>query len=94
MEIVCNHCSRSGEPIINKSGPHHSAHCSFCGKWIKHIRQQPSDDFELFFGKYKGRTVKSMIPHKEEREYLVWLYDNAKTLKQTQKRILETLLHL
>lgn len=93
MELTCKKCGAIGDPIIKDNPPHKSAYCSACGSWITHVRQQPIDDFTLYFGKYKDRNVKSMTS-KEERQYLVWLYDNATSLKQNQRKILENLLHL
>ena len=94
MELTCNHCSSTSEPRIKESGPHLSAYCGNCGRYIKHIRQQPEDDFTLFFGKYKGRNVKSMLTTKEERDYLLWLYDKATSLKANQRTIIANLIHV
>ena len=91
--MLCKKCGEV-EPIIKDNPPHKSAYCSVCGTWLTHVRQQPEDDFTLFFGKYKGRNVKSMLTTKEERDYLLWLYDKATSLKANQRTIIANLIHV
>lgn len=93
MELICKSCGVT-EAYITDNPPHKSAYCQKCGSFIKHVRQQPEDDFILFFGKYKGRNIKSMIEDKIERSYLVWLHDNANTLKESQRFIIRKLIHV
>jgi uncharacterized Zn finger protein len=92
--MKCLKCSSDLPPIIKETPPHKTAYCANCGQYIKHVRQQPEDDFTLFFGKYKDRNVKSMLEVKEEREYLVWLFDKATTLKDNQRHIIKKLIHV
>lgn len=94
MVATCHRCGSEDQPIIRDNTPHKSAYCTHCGAWITHVRQQPPDDFILFFGKFKGRNVRSMLETKEERDYLVWLYNNATSLKQNQRTIIANLLHV
>lgn len=94
MNIECKECGCISEPIIKENPPHRSAYCPECGKFNKHIPNLDRDDFVLYFGKYKDRNVKSMLQNKEERSYLVWLYDKATSLKDWQRNIIKSLLHV
>lgn len=94
MDITCYKCGLIDEPEIRINNMHKTAYCKGCGQYIKHLPPDNKTDFELYFGKYKGRTVKSMLESKEERDYLLWLHDKATTIKQWQKVIIAKLLHL
>ena len=50
------------------------------------------DDFVIYFGKYKGRNIKSMMETKEEREYLLWL-TTLDNIKDWQKKIILQHIH-
>jgi hypothetical protein len=50
------------------------------------------DDFVLYFGKHKGRNVKSMLSSKDERQYLLWLTTLENT-KDWQKKIILQHIH-
>ncbi len=50
------------------------------------------DDFVIYFGKYKGRNVKSMLTTKDERQYLLWLTTLENT-KDWQKKIILQHIH-
>ena len=91
--MICKMCSYNGEVETIINGPHISAYCKGCGVFLKHVPKNIlNDDFVLYFGKYKDRTVKSLIEGtKEEYNYLVWLRDNAKNLKPNQIEILKKL---
>lgn len=88
--LTCKDCGHTGIPATSKNGVHISAYCMECGSFQKHLPQNPiADDFVLYFGKYKGRNVKSLVGStKEEFEYLVWLKNNATNLKSNQLQIL------
>jgi hypothetical protein len=93
MYLTCKQCGHTGLPQTTKKGPHISAYCMGCGCWIKHLPQtEITDDFILYFGKYKGRSVKSMVnTTPEEFNYLVWLRENNTNLKEKQVLILKNL---
>lgn len=82
-----------GIPRTQKNGNHISAYCMECNGFIKHLPQSNiTDDFVLYFGKYKGRNVKSMVGNTtEEFNYLIWLRDNGTNLKDNQLLILQNL---
>lgn len=94
MELCCKQCGLIAPPEVREVPPHKTAYCSGCGAYIKHLRQQPDDDFTLFFGKFKGRNVKSMTATQEERGYLLWLYEKATTLKEHERTIIKSLIHV
>jgi hypothetical protein len=93
MKLTCKDCGHTGIPATSKNGIHISAYCMECGGFIKHLPQEKiENDFILYFGKYKGRNVKSMVGNtKEEFDYLIWLRDNAKNLKESQVLILNSI---
>ena len=50
------------------------------------------NDFKLTFGKYKGRSVQSMVGNTtSEFQYLIWLRENAANLTITQHEILKNI---
>lgn len=95
MELTCKNCGLIDSPLVRENPPHFSAFCKGCGKWIKHVSvDRKVNDFTLYFGKFKDRNIQSMLQDKQEREYLVWLYDKATTIKQWQSDILKSVLHV
>jgi hypothetical protein len=78
---------------MRKTGIHTTAYCIECNGYIQHMPRRSDDDFVLYFGKYKGRNVKSMLQSKDEREYLVWVY-SLETTKDWQKRIISKHIHV
>jgi uncharacterized protein (DUF3820 family) len=68
--IICQKCGLINDYAVQQSGPHKTAYCNGCGKYIKHITQ--GNDFEIPFGRYKGRMLSSMVSS-EEINYLKWL---------------------
>jgi len=94
MELACKKCGVIDAPEIRQNGPHKTAFCKSCGAYIKHLSSPDRDDFTLFFGMYKDRNIKSMLADPRERDYLVWLFDKATTIKDWQKKILQQHLKL
>ena len=94
MELTCKKCGLIGKPEIRVGDVHTTAYCTCCGNYIKHLPPDNKTDFELYFGKHKGRTIKSMLQSKEDRDYLLWLHDKATTIKEWQKKVIANLLHL
>lgn len=90
MELYCKSCSKDIEPIIKKRGIHTSAFCPICDSYIKHVTQQ-SDDFIMYFGKYKGQSIKELASTKDGYNYLLWVLNNI-SLKPKYKAILEDVL--
>lgn len=56
-----------------KAGPHVKAVCNECGSYIQFLPQGATDETIMYYGKYKGKTLKEIPP-----DYLVWMYDNSK----------------
>ena len=54
--------------------------------------KRKEDDFVIYFGKHKGRNIKSMLETKEEREYLLWL-TTLDNIKDWQKKIIFKHIH-
>lgn len=90
-KLTCKKCGLIDVPNMKHSEIHCTAYCKGCGSYIKHVSQRPcEDDFILHFGKYKGRSVQSMVGNTtEEFNYLIWLRDNATSLKPWQLEILK-----
>lgn len=94
MKFTCAKCGFHGIPKTEKSNVHIKASCFDCGAFIKFLSQSDTeDDFKLYFGKFKGRNVKSMVGNtKEEFDYLKWLLNqNYIVLKNNQIEILKKL---
>jgi uncharacterized protein (DUF3820 family) len=68
--VTCNRCGLIDDYAIKISGPHKSAYCNGCGRYIKHLPQ--NTEFIMPFGKYKGRHLSSMVSV-EEIGYIKWL---------------------
>ena len=94
MKLTCVKCGHTGIPKTEKSNIHIKATCFECGSFIKFLPQNSNDeDFILYFGKYKGRSVKSMVGSTtDEFQYLKWLLaQDVVTLKNNQVLILQKL---
>jgi len=94
MKLTCKKCGYTGIPKTEKSNVHIKASCFECLSFIKFLPQNvDEDDFILYFGKYKGRSVKSMVGNTtEEFQYLRWLLNQDYiTLKNNQILILQKL---
>ena len=93
MEFTCKSCGAiSQNATMRQTGIHTTAYCIECNSYIKHMPKRKSDDFVLYFGKYRGRNIKSMLGAKDEREYLVWLTTLENT-KDWQKKIILQHIH-
>lgn len=92
MQVECTACGCVSQAAIRPNGPHLSAYCPECGKWIKHIPRNDRDDFILYFGKFKDRNVRSMTETPDERSYLRWLLNDCNTIKEWQRDILKDIL--
>jgi hypothetical protein len=94
MKLTCSKCGHTGIPKTEKSNIHIKASCFECGSFIKFLPKNSDDeDFILYFGKYKGRSVKSMVgSNVEEFQYLKWLLNQDYIkLKNNQVLILQKL---
>jgi len=69
LQVICPKCSSSNYRVEQR-GIHKTAFCQECDAYIKNLPQGVPTT--LFFGKYKGRTIESMM-EKDEVGYLVWL---------------------
>lgn len=92
MKLTCSKCGHTGIPKTEKTNIHIKASCFECDSFIKFLPQNSDeDDFILYFGKYKGRSVKSMVGSTtEEFQYLKWLLNQDYIkLKNNQVLILQ-----
>lgn len=69
LKVNCPKCG-SSDYRIEPRGIHKTAYCNQCDAYIKNLPQGVPTT--LFFGKYNGRTIASMISE-EEIGYLKWL---------------------
>lgn len=69
IQVTCPKCG-SSDYRIEPRGIHKTAFCNDCDSYIKNLPQGVPTT--LFFGKYNGRTIESMV-HPEEVRYLQWL---------------------
>jgi len=77
-DVTCTNCGLINDFETRISGPHKSAYCNGCGKYIKHLPQE-NPKLKLYFGKYIDREISSMTL-KEEIEYLKWVLEKHTTL--------------
>ena len=80
-DIICTRCGLVNDYRTEKAGPHIKAVCNGCDRYIKFL-PQGNEEPTLYFPKYKGRTVKSMVAP-EEISYLKWLLGNVTKLDNT-----------
>jgi uncharacterized protein (DUF3820 family) len=74
-DVVCNRCGLVNDYTTREAGPHVSAVCNGCDRFIKHIPQDKP--FLLPFGKYKGTPLTDMVTD-DQVKYLHWLKGVAK----------------
>lgn len=79
--IICQNCGSVDDYNIQQRGTHKTAYCNSCDRYIKHLSQ--GLPIKLYFGKYLGREVQSMV-EPEEIEYLKWLLNGG--IKQKNLR--------
>lgn len=72
MEIVCKKCGSINDYKTQLKNNQNTAWCNVCGSFIKNI---PYAEPALYFGKYKGRKIKSLTTP-EETQYLHWLINS------------------
>ena len=70
--ITCRRCGSVDDYSTSRSGQHIKATCNKCGSYIQFVPQGGPPT--LFFGKYKGREISTMITV-DEINYLHWLLD-------------------
>lgn len=69
-DITCKKCGSVDNYKVEDRGLHKTAYCIPCGAYIKNLPQ--GKPITLFFGKFNGRTIDSMI-EPDEIQYLKWL---------------------
>lgn len=69
-DIICQRCGSVNDYREEIKGPHKTAICNGCDRYIKHLSQ--GNPTVLYFGKYKGRELSSLTSD-EEKRYLEWL---------------------
>lgn len=85
MTIECQNCGLVDDYTIQQAGPHQSAYCNGCSKYIKHIPQ--NKPVTIYFGKYKGRELAS-LKSEDELRYLTWL-TNTGNIKPNLKTAID-----
>lgn len=73
LKVTCPKCGSSNYRVEPRN-IHQTAFCNDCDAYIKNLPQ--GKPITLFFGKFNGRTISSMI-EPEEIRYLQWLADKA-----------------
>lgn len=86
MEVTCIRCGLIDDYEVRQSGPHKTAYCNGCGKYIKHLPQENSN-LKLYFGKYKDREITSLTG-KEEVDYLKWVLERHTTLSDKYRIVI------
>lgn len=82
QDITCNNCGLVNEYEIRQAGPHQSAYCNGCGRYIKHIPKPVSSDTVIQFGKYKGTSLKDFTTP-EHVSWLNWLLRSCELERPT-----------
>lgn len=70
--ITCKRCNTTDDYRVEQKGPHQTAICNGCGKYIKHLPQ--NNEARLYVGKYSGQLISEI----KDVEYLHWVWDNVK----------------
>jgi hypothetical protein len=79
-DIICKRCGLVNDYYTVQVKMHIKAMCNECNKYIKFIPQE--QEVKLWFGKYKYRTIKSMVSE-EELNYLEWIKNGGiKNIKE------------
>lgn len=69
--ITCKRCGAVDNYRVEQKGPHQTAICNACNKYIKHL---PKDtEPRIYFGKYHGQLISEIT----DVEYLQWVWDNV-----------------
>jgi hypothetical protein len=82
-DIICQNCGSINDYRTVMKSNQNTAWCNGCDKFIKNIPQgKPAT---LYFGKYKGRELSSMVSD-DELKYLEWVSEQnwCKSLLKTQ----------
>jgi formate dehydrogenase maturation protein FdhE len=69
-DVKCLRCGTVNDYHTEESGPHLKAICNQCNQYIKFVSQ--GKEPTLYFGKFKDRTIASLISE-DEIKYLKWL---------------------
>jgi hypothetical protein len=90
-DLTCQHCGITAVPTVVTAGPHLKALCSSCNSYIKFIAQEkPRDEYTMFFGKHKGKTLCEIAQEPGGLDYLRWVAGATPTsdaLRKAQRPI-------
>lgn len=97
MNLTCKKCGLFVDETdckiehlpLPSGGFHLKCSCPDCGSYIKFL---PHSEPKLYFGKYKGKTIKEIA--KEDKEYLKWLLTTDKGDTELGKNIRQELKNL
>ena len=90
MEVVCNKCGLINDYKTQLKNNQNTAWCNGCGSFIKNI---PYSEPALYFGKFKGRKIKSLTTP-EETQYLHWLLNSDFKLNKRLEVVIKEHLNL
>jgi hypothetical protein len=71
QSVTCKRCNQS-DYREEQRGPHLTAICNICNKYIKHLPQ--GGEPTLYFGKYQGKKVSEIM----DADYLQYCWDKMK----------------
>ena len=77
---MCTRCGPDEDYEIIERGQNKMAYCKRCKYWIKNI---PYKIPQFYFGKYKGRMVRTV----RDLSYLKWALGNTKPSKSLREAI-------
>lgn len=90
-DVICQNCGSINDyrPVMKSN--QNTAWCNGCDKFIKNLPQGKPP--MLFFGKYKGRLISTML-NDEEIRYLQWMVQQAWCKAPLSVQIVNHLDHL
>lgn len=83
-DVICHNCGSVNDYHVVKKSNQETAYCNSCELYIKNLPQ--GGEPTLYFGKYTGRTIVSMVSE-EELRYLNWLLTSPNTKNNLRSQI-------
>jgi hypothetical protein len=88
-DIICQHCGSINDYRTIMKSNQDTAWCNGCDKFIKNISQGKPPT--IYFGKYNGREISSMVTT-DEVNYLRWVTDQNWCKSLLKRQILSHLI--